>query len=502
VRGGCSSGIAAALLFLPFAALAAPPAGAPALGINLFKVRPYSRELPFADLLQMRGGWRTGGSKAQVSLDSDGWPRALAPGQWVETQLMAGFGEHVPRGELRASWEGEGTLEWLGASVRSDGPGRAHVVLDPRAARHGLRIRATSPTRPIRRIALKLPDAGAAGAGAFNPRFLARWKGVRVVRFMDWGQTNDSPLRRWSERTLPDGPQGTERGVAVEWMIELGNRLNADPWLCIPHAADDAYVEAMAQLVKARLAPGRRPWIEYSNEVWNGQFEQARYARGEGLRRQLAPRDGVAAQRFYAQRALEIFAIWERVFGGEQRIVRVLAGQFGNERGAREILGWQDAAKRADAYAIGAYFGLRHASLSGAEIAAADDARLAGLLEGAIDESRERLRGSVTIARSFGLPLVAYEGGQHLRDDPRIPGLSERLVAMNRSPAMKRLYQLALKQWREEGGATFVHFSSTSGYGENGSWGALEWWDQATSPKYEALREAIDGKRAPLAGAE
>jgi hypothetical protein len=491
-----SSGIAAALLSLPLVAWAAPPSEQPALGINLFKVRPYSRELPFADLLMMRGAWRAGGSKAPLSLDAEGWPRALAPGQWVETQLMAGFGPHVPRGELRASWEGEGTLEWLGASARSDGPGRARVTLDPRAPRHGLRIRATDPAKPLRRVALALPDAAAATTGPFNPRFLERWRGVRVVRFMDWGQTNDSPLRRWSERPLPDGPQGTDRGVAVEWMIELANRLNADPWFCIPHAADDAYVDAMARLVKARLAPGRRAWIEYSNEVWNRQFGQADYARAEGMRRQLDPRDRVAAQRFYAQRALEIFAIWERAFGGDARLVRVLAGQFGNVQGAREILSWRKAAERADAYAVGAYFGLRHASLTDAEIAAADDAQLVAELERAIERNRERLRGVAAIAKSFGLPLVAYEGGQHLRGSPRVPGLTERLVALNRSPTMKRLYQLALKQWREEGGTTFVHFSSTSGYGETGSWGALEWWDQPTSPKYEALREAIDAQAA------
>ncbi|HEU4428829.1 MAG TPA: hypothetical protein VFT98_08745 [Myxococcota bacterium] len=472
------------IVLLPLAAFAAPSADGPALGINLFKVRPYGRELPFADLLQARGAWRSGGSSAPVSLDPEGWPLALAPGQWVETPLLTGFRGHLPKGELLATWEGSGRLEWVGATVRSDGASRARVALSPKAARHALRIVATDPAAPIRRVQLKLE-----ASGRFHSRFLERWRGVRVVRFMDWQQTNGSRIRRWSERTLPEQAQGTDRGVAVEWLIELANQLGAEPWFCIPHGADDAYVEAFARLAKAKLAPGSRPWIEYSNEVWNGQFEQARHARAEGIRLRLAPRERVAAQRFYARRSLEIFAIWARVFGGEKRIVRVLAGQFGNEQGAREILSWNDAAKRADVYAIGAYFGGRASRRDGPALATLDDPALARVLRAEIEASRSRLQATVEIARSFGLPLVAYEGGQHLRGDPRVPGLTERLISFNRSPEMRRLYQLHLAQWREAGGGLFVHFSSTSGYGKHGSWGALEWWDQPTSPKYEVLRE-------------
>jgi hypothetical protein len=62
-------------------------------------------------------------------------------------------------------------------------------------------------------------------------------------------------------------------------MLQLVNTLNADPWLCIPHLATDAYVAAFSAAVAAGLKAGLRAYVEYSNEVWNGIFDQTLYAR-------------------------------------------------------------------------------------------------------------------------------------------------------------------------------------------------------------------------------
>lgn len=53
----------------------------------------------------------------------------------------------------------------------------------------------------------------------------------------------------------------------MEAMLDLANRLDADPWFCIPHLADDDFVRRFAELVKQRLEPERSVYVEYSNEV-------------------------------------------------------------------------------------------------------------------------------------------------------------------------------------------------------------------------------------------
>ena len=63
---------------------------------------------------------------------------------------------------------------------------------------------------------------------------------------------------RWADRPQPgDAVYTSDRGVPVERMIDLANVLQADPWFCIPHLAEDDYVRQFATLVKARLDPRR-----------------------------------------------------------------------------------------------------------------------------------------------------------------------------------------------------------------------------------------------------
>jgi hypothetical protein len=93
---------------------------------------------------------------------------------------------------------------------------------------------------------------------------------------------------------------------------------------------------------------------------------------------------------FTAVRSMEIFKIWEEVFGGHERFVRVLPSQSGVTSVSGGVLGFRDAAKHADAlatapymgYSIGAYS--NHGAWGLAEYSdskPADYSKLAGTLE-------------------------------------------------------------------------------------------------------------------------
>ena len=80
-------------------------------------------------------------------------------------------------------------------------------------------------------------------------------------------------------------------------------------------------------MIRDRLDPGLRAWIEFSNETWNWSFPQANHARD---RAQARWGDGDRWQEWNAMRAAQMVQIFDRVFDGQHdRLVRVLATQTG-----------------------------------------------------------------------------------------------------------------------------------------------------------------------------
>src|SRR5205823_4093483 len=55
---------------------------------------------------------------------------------------------------------------------------------------------------------------------------------------------------------------------------QLANQTGKDLWVNVPVGATDDYVRQLATLLKNSLNPGRAVYVEFSNEVWNGQFGQ------------------------------------------------------------------------------------------------------------------------------------------------------------------------------------------------------------------------------------
>jgi hypothetical protein len=102
-----------------------------------------------------------------------------------------------------------------------------------------------------------------------------------------------------------------------------------------------------------------------------------------------------------------------------------------------------------------------------------------------------------TLAKKYGLRLLAYEGGQHMVGVAGAEGnaaLNRLFDNFNRDPRIKQLYLDYLAIWKREGGELFVHFNDVSRYTKHGRWGALEYVAQprAESPKFDALQTFIE----------
>lgn len=475
-----------------------------ALGINLAGAADWNTELPFVDVFHFARAWisqKTGagwGQGPKLDLDDHGWVRRLEAGCFAETPLCTIEGGHFPSGVWTVMWEGEGTVALSRGRVVSTAPGLLKVDLDARGGGFFLRLQATKPENPVRNLRVLMPGVSAAEAerNPWNPTFLARWRGMACLRFMDLQDTNGSEQRTWSDRPQLTDAIWTRRGVPVEWLCDLANRLEADAWFCVPHLADDAYVREFAKLVRARLAPQRRVYLEYSNEVWNGGFKQQAYAAERGRALGFAEKNWEAAWRFTAHRSVEIFQIWEDVFGGPDRLVRVLPSQAANSYVAKQILGWQGAAGKADVLAIAPYISMNiprdGKGLTAAEVATWSPDRFLDYVEtNALPEAIHWIEANAKVAKDHGLRLVAYEAGQHfvgVAGGENDAALTRLLKEVNAHPRMAKIYADYFAAWERYGGDLLCHFSSVGTWSKWGSWGLLQFQDDdpQKSPKFQA----------------
>jgi hypothetical protein len=237
-------------------------------------------------------------------------------------------------------------------------------------------------------------------------------------------------------------------------------------------------------------------YVEYSNEVWNNQFTQAKNAQQKGVSLQLSPNPFQAQLRYYSQRSVEVFKIWEQVFRQPSRLVRVMGSQAANPWVSNEVMSWKDARNNVDALAIAPYFGIPRASTDATVTQMTVDQLLENLRQDLDGRNLQWIKSQANVAKNYNVKLIAYEGGQHLvgtNGGENNTALTELFIAANRSPGMYNLYQRHLNHWFAEGGNLYMIFSFVGLPSKWGSWGVLEYLDQPLSQahKYRAIVDFI-----------
>jgi chitodextrinase len=505
------------------------------VGTNLSTISDWSREWAFVDAFRSSRPWISGAGLdgtfddgRAIATDANGWVSSLQPGQVARTLMF--WGDAVgfyPSGTYTVLYDGQGTIEYLDAATKVSGtPGRDVLQVNSASGGISLHLTATNPADPIRNIRVIMPggicegnpfsyaaDAAACtGAGAFqsfethhasivfHPKFLERLGGYRVLRFMNWGDTNNSTQSAWSGRAkLTDARWSTGKGVPVEVMVDLANRVGADAWFTLPHLATDNYVTEYAKLVKPSLRSDLKAYVEYSNEVWNSMFSQAAYAESRGLALGLSANAFQAQMRFYSKRSVEVFDLWSAAFGAPEQLVRVMASQAANSWISGEVLDYQNARLKSDALAIAPYFGgyLGNPGEKTRVSALTLNQLFAELESTALPEAIDWMKSQAAVAAARGIPLIAYEGGQHLVGHSGVENTSAINALFdnaNRDPRMGTLYRSYLDAWKAAGGALFAHYTACDGYSKWGRWGALEHLEQprAQAPKFDALQSFIE----------
>ncbi len=531
-------------------------AQAPPMGINMSHLRDWSSSQPFLDVMKTARRWighrpgQWGGMSydelvAMGVLDDDGWPVRIpselsSVGTVILTDLPEGADIYAGRYVLR--FEGTGIVEVTGRATNkrygknevsfdfTPGPGPVEIRIQ-RSDRRGTGDYVRNIT-VLREDRVALYDEGA----TFNPDWTGMLAGFEVLRFMNWTLTNESQASDWAARARATDFSYTRHGVPYEVMLKLSDLVGADPWFSIPHLADDGYVNGFCTLMRDRMSPDRKVYVEYSNEVWNWQFRQAEWA-GEQAEARWGARD--QSTQFYGLRAAQVARACREVFGpqAETRLVNVIAtqtGWLGLEQGILNAPLWQEEAagnappyQAFDAYAISGYFGTlgtesmmpqvrrwltesREAAeaqaaaqgLSAAELEAyvathrfdLAVTRAVEVLETGGEGSLSDLAGRVFpyhagVARDYGLDLIMYEGGTHvvgLGSSVEDDEITAFFTYLNYTPEMGALYTRLVTDYRAAGGQLFNHYSDVLVPGKWGSWGAMRYLGD-DNPRWRAL---------------
>lgn len=439
------------------------------------------------------------GKGPELKRDAHGWITELETNCWAETPILTAG--HAPSGPYVCLYDGEGELSFNhNARVIARAAGRIVVDIDGAQGGVFIRLRRTNPTNHLRNLRVLMPGFEKSyREQVFHPALLQRWSGLNTIRFMDWQETNGSKQRDWQDRPLLADANWTEQGIPIEVMVDLCNRLKLNPWFCLPHLATDEHVQKFARLVKARLDPSLKIYVEYSNEVWNSMFAQTRHAEAEGQRLGFSDKVWEAGWRYGAYRSVQIHRLWETEFGGRDRLVRVIATQAAVPHVSEQKLQFQDAGKHFDALAVAPYFSMNLGPKGGRTTPCAEEVarwsvgRLLDFVQtNALPEAAEWTRQQKAVADRYQLKLIAYEAGQHLvgvGGGENNDALTALLQTANRHPRMKEFYTRYLDDWQQAGGELCCLFSSIGGYSKWGSWGLLEFADEVGSPKFDAVME-------------
>ncbi len=511
-----------------------------ATGMGLAGIADWSTQFPFIDLMKQSRAWRDWSNNVEgFDVDEHGWLKSLKPRQAAGTVFLAiDEGKALTFDRVHVFYEGEGLLEY-GWSARKDRKaskaGRDVVGINPGESL--LTIKKTNPKNPIRNIRI-IPEPYLAAyeqGEIFNPQWLPVIDDFQALRFMDWMQTNHSKQRQWKDRAqVGDRTWQSEKGVPVEIMLQLANKLKADPWFNIPHLADANYMAAFAKLVKATLDPSLTLYIEHSNEVWNWGFEQAQYANKASHKRWGDIGDGF--MQWHGMRTAKMCDIFKNnVFKDQTKRVKCVLGVHTGWRdlqvSAMECPKWVEEGNAPcyqhgfDYLGITTYF---DGGLNGPPLGEDNPKQVAALqswmkekdgglnlafeqlengkhlrevpgyenYRGVYHETKDKMDYWVAYAKKHNLGVVAYEGGQHIsanhlqmHDDKSIAKFH---LAINRDPRMEKVYREFLRAWKAGGGDLHMHFVDLGTPSKHGSWGSLEHLNQKTSPQWRAITDFND----------
>jgi hypothetical protein len=374
---------------------------------------------------------------------------------------------------------------------------------------------ASATNTGIDNASLIRPGYAAGSTQLYTNEFLAALAPYSVLRYVEPDGADGQPVFNGNTLVTVDAPQVDQTGMPWEYLVALANQTNTDMWINIPQGATDAYVTALAGIIKnggtvgGLTYPGLKPdlkiYLEYSNEVWGGipanETYQAAAVQNNATNQPLSTFPGnlhvydnpdgttttevyTAVGRRYLERTDEISQIFQSVLGADpthQRIRPVLGWQENNFAFYPEALDWFE---HFFGPASAAFYGMGNAnywsptdySSVASIISTLGQQETAYAIPNTIDYT--------TLATYYGLKNVSYEGGPGIGAAATLSGgatnpAGQNALAASREPAMEQLVFQHYIDYFADGGVLANYFD-----GPFGIWSPQYEWSAAELAQY------------------
>lgn len=518
------------------------------MGVNLAGVEDWSTDRLFADVMKSaRRPSDFGSHLGQPPIDANGWPL-------TDASIVAWHGISNMNGTYKLSFTGQADIfAWWGANTitnKAYNPGTntttadiTYFPTDGSGLLLGFKNSRRTPNSPtntgVTNIKLMRPVAPGS-ATSYDPSvtFTQPLKDLvnrfSAVRMMDNTGSNGVAVNGiWGNRRPADyasqAAVGPAKGMAWEYAVQFWNETDKDAWVNIPFTADDNYIAQLATLLKNTLEPGRKIYVEYSNELWNtwGPFPGTANRDAAVAEVQANPNsplnydnaypasagsDWGLANRRIALRTVQVSNIFRQAFGDDQMMTRVrpvMMTQLDNNSWIASALDfiedyfdspiYQSTPHPASYYIYGA---------GGSAYQEPDWSIGNGITVDQVfatmpNRYPAQLQQDLDWVAAFGLQRIAYEGGPSLDNLTRNQGVPDATLDAAWSDARMRTEVVENHDtWSATGGDLFMYFASTGGH----EWGLTRDTFEQDTPKMRAIDDlnaapatvVTYGKPAPL----
>ena len=493
------------------------------LGINAEGLAYFSSSMPFNDLAMAAEPWhRNWGSKyakIPITVDAQGNPVDASPETSVVSSISTfSWTPTQPSVPYVLTWQGNG-LVTIAGSVKVVSNNTHRIVFNLTGKKLWI-YATTDSTDPVHAVHI-VPLSMEHNTPLVSSQYLSMLNHFHTIRFMDLGETNNNPLVNWADRAKPgDYTQGTAKGIAYEYMMQIAQAAHANMWVNIPALASDDYITQMAKLFEANLQPWQTVYVEYTNERWNpgfvayGQMQQRGLAKGYPLK--------FASIWEYSDQVAKVANIWHQVFNSNPlgpKVVVLMGGQESNSWVLQQEMLHNNNGNLVDAVTVAYYVGGNLGGISASNAPQWRNATTAqvdaNLVNSALPVTLKVIQDNMTVAQQFHKPVVFYEGGQNLVAaglEPDHTVMSQDTAILNLflnanldttgmndvanpdndkdANGMYGVYKSFLYDWQNKlGSAPYMMFALTGPYSAFGYWGMLQTQSDGwqNSPKMKAV---------------
>jgi PA14 domain/Fibronectin type III domain len=510
------------------------------LGVNLAGVEDWSYDRLFADAMKSaRRPSDFGSHLGQPPIDSHGWPA-------TDASIVVWQGITNMNGTYKLSFTGQADVyAWWGANQivnkaynPTTNTTTADIIYYPTDGSGlllGFKNSRRTPNSPtntgVTNIKLMRPISPGSST-SYDPSvtFTQPLKDLvsrfSVVRMMDDTGSNGADVNGvWGSRRPADyasqAAVGPAKGMAWEYAIQFWNETDKDAWVNIPFTADDNFVTQLATLLKNTLEPGRKIYVEFSNELWNayGSYPCAANKDAAVAEVQANPSsplnyDGVypsrdpdgweLAKRRVALRTVQISNIFRQVFGDQDMMTRVrpvLMSQLGYTAGWLAsgldfVEDYFDSAARPAPHPASYYiYGAGGSAYEDPDWSIGSGITVDQIFNTMPNNFAPALKEDLDWVAAFGLKRIAYEGGpelDNLQVNQSVPDST--LDAAVNDPRMEGELAANHDLWSNYGGDLLMYFATTGGH----EWGLTSDPFNLDTPKLRGINDLNARPAAPV----